>query len=213
MNPIELVKLTELMELSVGRSRNRDRSTRWSCRRRPSRSSGRDYSGDCRKTAGRMRRSRTTLRAITEPSSPEFSAQRERQPLQRSAPAVPCWCDPSSEQQHQNPHRSPSATPQELAAALVETINAGARIINMSSASFLSVFQSERALEDALDYAMSRGVIVVAAAGNQAAIGSSAITRHPWVIPVVAYDLLGKPLDQSEPGRLHWQAWTWRAGR
>src|SRR5262249_53545004 len=29
---------------------------------------------------------------------------------------------------------------------------------------------------------------------------SSVITRHPWVIPVVAYDLQGRPMDQSNLG-------------
>jgi subtilisin family serine protease len=41
---------------------------------------------------------------------------------------------------------------------------------------------------------------VVAAAGNQGAVGSSAITRHPWVIPVVAYDLRGRPMELSNLG-------------
>ncbi len=40
----------------------------------------------------------------------------------------------------------------------------------------------------------------LAAAGNQGAVGSSAITRHPWVIPVVAYDLRGRPINQSNLG-------------
>jgi subtilisin family serine protease len=40
----------------------------------------------------------------------------------------------------------------------------------------------------------------VAAAGNQGTLGSSAITRHPWVIPVVACDLLGRPLNESNLG-------------
>ena len=35
---------------------------------------------------------------------------------------------------------------------------------------------------------------MVAAAGNQGTVGSSAITRHPWVIPVVACDLRAGPL-------------------
>jgi subtilisin family serine protease len=37
----------------------------------------------------------------------------------------------------------------------------------------------------------------VAAAGNQGTLGSSAITRHPWVVPVVACDLQGRPMSQS----------------
>jgi subtilisin family serine protease len=43
-------------------------------------------------------------------------------------------------------------------------------------------------------------VIVVAAAGNQGAIGGSAITCHSWVIPVVACRLDGKPLSHSNLG-------------
>src|SRR2546427_5475490 len=58
----------------------------------------------------------------------------------------------------------------------------------------------QRELEEALDYAARRGIIVVAAAGNQGVVGSSAITRHPWVIPVVAYDLRGRPIQQSNLG-------------
>ena len=45
-----------------------------------------------------------------------------------------------------------------------------------------------------------RGSLVVAAAGNQGSIGSTAITRHPWVIPVVACDLRGVPIGYSNFG-------------
>jgi subtilisin family serine protease len=55
-------------------------------------------------------------------------------------------------------------------------------------------------LEEALNQALRRGVIVVAAAGNQGTLGSSAITRHPWVIPVVACDLRGRPMNESNLG-------------
>ena len=41
---------------------------------------------------------------------------------------------------------------------------------------------------------------MVAAAGNQGTLGSSAITRHPWVIPVVACDLRGRPMNESNLG-------------
>jgi len=43
-------------------------------------------------------------------------------------------------------------------------------------------------------------VIVIAAAGNQGTLGSSTITRHPWVIPVVACDLRGIPMSESNLG-------------
>jgi subtilisin family serine protease len=91
----------------------------------------------------------------------------------------------------------PSATPQELAEAIIETINAGAHVINLSAGLAQPSINGERELQEALDYAARRGVIVVAAAGNQGTIGSSAITRHPWVISIVACDLEGRPISQS----------------
>jgi subtilisin family serine protease len=73
----------------------------------------------------------------------------------------------------------PSATPQQLASAIVETIDAGARILNLSAALVHSSAKGERELQSALDYAARRAVIVVAAAGNQGVVGGSAVTRHP----------------------------------
>ncbi len=94
----------------------------------------------------------------------------------------------------------PSATPDELAAAIIETIDAGARVINLSAAITHPSSTGERELEEALNYASKRGVLIVAAAGNQGAVGSTVITRHPWVIPVVACDLQGRPIGYSNLG-------------
>lgn len=94
----------------------------------------------------------------------------------------------------------PSATPEELAAAIIECIDAGARVINLSLALAQPSINGMRALEEALDRSMRHGVIVVAAAGNQGALGSSVITRHPWVIPVVACDDRGRPTNDSNLG-------------
>lgn len=91
----------------------------------------------------------------------------------------------------------PSATAEQLAAAIVEVSDAGARIVNLSLALQGPSSKGESALEYALNHALRRGVMVVAAAGNQAAVGGSAITRHPWVIPVVAHDPRGRPMDMS----------------
>ena len=95
----------------------------------------------------------------------------------------------------------PSADPEALAEALVDSVEAGARVINLSAALVHSPSKGERQLERALDYSARRGVIVVAAAGNQASVGSSAITRHAWVIPVVGCDLEGRPTKESNLGR------------
>jgi subtilisin family serine protease len=94
----------------------------------------------------------------------------------------------------------PSATPKELAAAIIECIDAGARVINLSLALAQPSTKGEQTLEEALNQAVKRGVIVVAAAGNQGTLGSSAITRHPWVIPVVACDLKGRSTNESNLG-------------
>lgn len=94
----------------------------------------------------------------------------------------------------------PSATPADLAAAIIESIDAGARVLNMSVAIAQPSSQGERELQEALNYALKRGVIAVAASGNQGTLGSSAITRHPWVIPVIACDLQGRPISYSNLG-------------
>jgi subtilisin family serine protease len=94
----------------------------------------------------------------------------------------------------------PQTTPRALAAAILDCIDAGATIINLSVALPPTSYRSDRTLVDALDHAAKRQVIVVAAAGNQSAVGSSEITRHPWVIPVVAYDSQGRPLHHSNLG-------------
>src|SRR5262245_3134949 len=94
----------------------------------------------------------------------------------------------------------PSATPDELATAIVECIEAGACVLNLSAALAQPLSKGERKLEEALDYTARRGVIVVAAAGNQGTLGSSAITRHPCVIPVAAWNLRGQPMSQSNLG-------------
>jgi subtilisin family serine protease len=97
--------------------------------------------------------------------------------------------------------RMPSASPEELAEAVVESVDAGARVINLSSALIRPSWKGERKLEEAFHHAAQSGAITVAAAGNQGNVGSSVITRHPWVIPVAACDLQGKPLRISNLGR------------
>jgi subtilisin family serine protease len=98
------------------------------------------------------------------------------------------------------PGHMPSATPQELAAAIITCIDAGARVINLSLFLAQSSAKGDAELEEALNHALRSGVIVVAAAGNQGTLGSSAITRHQWVIPVVACDIRGRPMNGSNLG-------------
>jgi subtilisin family serine protease len=95
----------------------------------------------------------------------------------------------------------PSATPGELAEAIVDCVEEGASILNLSAALPEGSIGAQRELGEALGYTAQRGVLVVAAAGNQGTLGGSVITRHPWTIPVVAYDRAGWPLAQSNLGR------------
>jgi len=91
----------------------------------------------------------------------------------------------------------PVATAADLAAAIIEVIDAGARIINLSVALVEQGPGSERALDQALNMAAHHGVLVVAAAGNRPLVSSSVVTRHSWVLPVVACDRSGRVMMSS----------------
>ena len=95
----------------------------------------------------------------------------------------------------------PTARPEELAQAILESVDAGADLINLSSALFLPSAEDRQAVQRALDHATRQGVITVAAAGNQGLVGGSVVTRHPGVIPVVAYDTRGRPMGLSNFGQ------------
>lgn len=93
----------------------------------------------------------------------------------------------------------PSATPEQVAVAIRECVGAGAWVLNLSAATGAPSTRTEQQLHQALDDAARLGVLVVAA-GNQGTLGSSAITRHPWVIPVVGYGADGRVMDASNLG-------------
>jgi subtilisin family serine protease len=92
---------------------------------------------------------------------------------------------------------SPSATPEELSQAIVETVNAGARVINLSSGISRPRERGKDSLNRALNFAASRGSIVVVSSGNQSNVGGSCITQHPWVIPVVSCETDGRTSGES----------------
>jgi len=94
----------------------------------------------------------------------------------------------------------PGASPQELATAIHDVVEAGARVINLSAALLQPTWEGVRKLQQALDFAAIRGAITVAAAGNQSTVGGSAITQHRWVIPVIGCDLQGRPTPESNLG-------------
>lgn len=94
----------------------------------------------------------------------------------------------------------PTATSDALAVAIVDCLREGARVLNLSLAPAQLALARHRALEAALDAATQAGAIVIAAAGNQAMLGASPITRHPAVIPVVARARSGGPAQTSVLG-------------
>lgn len=97
----------------------------------------------------------------------------------------------------------PSANSEQLSEAIIDCVDSGAHLINMSAAPIVPSSKRSKAelgLKGALDYAAKRGVITVASAGNQGIIGSSIITSHPWVIPVAACDTQGAIISYSNIG-------------
>lgn len=94
----------------------------------------------------------------------------------------------------------PCATPKDLAVAILDAVKAGARVLNISTSLIQRSLRSEFELEEALSYAARRDVIAVAAAGNQGLVGSSTLSQHPAVIPVVGCDRKGRPTAESNLG-------------
>lgn len=121
-------------------------------------------------------------------------------PAPSICPGCTLLVHPIFQEEMADAQRVPSATPEVLAAAIVASVEQGAHVINLSLALQQPSARGDRELNLALDLAAQRGAIVVAAAGNEATIGSSALTRHPWVIPVTGCDAMGAPIGVSNLG-------------
>lgn len=95
----------------------------------------------------------------------------------------------------------PSTTPQELADAIVEIVDSGANIINLSLGLSSSSIVKFSRLNEAYEYAFKKDVIIVAASGNQGTVGFFPVIDHPWIIPVVSCDLDGRldPISNTGP--------------
>jgi len=94
----------------------------------------------------------------------------------------------------------PSCKPEELAAAIKECVQAGARLINLSLGVAYSTPAGQRALIEALDFAARSGILVVAASGNQSSVGGSTLASHPAVLPVAACGSDGRIASLSNLG-------------
>ncbi len=197
--PLELVNLTPLMNLSSGRTEttialidgpvatNLEALSSTNIREIPGR-----LSGTCARANSIACMHGTFVAGV-------LSARRTS-----GAPAIAPGCTllvrPIFAESASGNRHMPSATPEELATAIIDCVDAGANVINLSADLVQRSTKGQDRLEDALNYSARRGVVVVAAAGNQGSVGSSAITRHPWVIPVVACDLRGQPIGYSNIG-------------
>jgi len=91
----------------------------------------------------------------------------------------------------------PSSTPKDLYNAIVELIDKGAKIINLSLGLASSSLTLYTKLQEAYDYARKKGVIIVAAAGNQGNIGGISLIDNDWIIPVAACDENGQLASMS----------------
>lgn len=83
-----------------------------------------------------------------------------------------------------------------VAKGIVWAVDNGARVINLS----LAIPGSVPTLEEAVDYAWSRGAVLVAAAGNAGDSAPTYPASLPHVISVAAVDINGKLWDKSNYG-------------
>lgn len=199
MNPLDLVKLTPLMALNSGKG-----EVKVGLIDGPVAVTHSDLASNSIREVGAKGRSGCTHNRSAACAHGTFIAGILSAKRSSSAPGICPDCTvlvrPIFLEATAKNGEMPRATPDELAEAIIECVDAGARVINLSVALAQPSSKSERKLEQSLDYALLHGTIVVAAAGNQGTVGSTCLTRHPWVIPVVAYDLQGRPLNQSNLG-------------
>ena len=107
----------------------------------------------------------------------------------------------------------PSSTPEELAAAILNCIEAGARIVNLSLAVTRSSSKGERALKLALDHAARLGVVIVAAAGNQGTVGGTVITNSSLGHRRGRMRRQRQTPQWVQSRVFHWAAWSARPRR
>src|SRR5262245_10213827 len=199
MNPVALVNLTELMERTTGR-----KEVRIGLIDGPVATEHPDLAAGVVEEVAAGRSGRCTAADSMACLHGTFVAGILSAKRGSRAPAICPGCTllvrPIFAESTSKTARMPSATPDELAGAIVACVAAGARVVNLSLAIAEPSATGERELELALDHACRQGVIVVAAAGNEGTLGSTAITRHPWVTPVVACDARGRPLSISNLG-------------
>jgi hypothetical protein len=193
-NALDLVRLSALMRLSAGGGHRADR---WTCRH-----GSRRLGGECHPRA-----SGQSERRLLEGHKPRLRAwdvhggHPSRQARLGGAGYLPQLRSAGVFDLRRHNKERPSATPEDLVAAVLGCIEAGARILNLSLALTQSFAKGRRALGEAFGYAGKRRVIVIAAAGNQdqSAAPSSRVT--PGSFRVAVCDAQGDR-TRVEPGTL-----------
>ena len=94
----------------------------------------------------------------------------------------------------------PACSQLDLARAILMAVEHGASIINISAGQYGPAASAEPILADAVARAIRRGVLVVAAAGNDGCECSHVPAALPGVLAVGAMDALGRPLASSNWG-------------
>jgi subtilisin family serine protease len=199
MNALELVRLTPLMQLSSGRPEIAialidgpvalDQSDRWGANVQQL---GSSIPAACTQPASVACTHGTFVAGI-------LAARRGSQ-VPAICPGCTLLIRAVFAEDSKSNGNMPSAMPAELAQAILDGVHAGARVINLSLNVVAPSTRDEHRLEAALSYAAARGVILVAAAGNQGEIGGSPLSRHPWPIPVAGSDGQGRPTASSNLG-------------
>lgn len=80
----------------------------------------------------------------------------------------------------------PSTTAEELSDAIIEVVDGGARVINLSLGLSTSSLITYPILQEAYDYACQHETILLAASGNQGNIGGISLLNNKWIVPVAA---------------------------
>jgi subtilisin family serine protease len=94
-------------------------------------------------------------------------------------------------------HDARAVTTQDLSHAIVETVDAGANIVNLSLGVITTDFSAYRELDQACEYAARQNALVIASSGNQGRIGFLPLFHHPWILPVAACDANGRLTYES----------------
>lgn len=124
-------------------------------------------------------------------------------PAPAIAPACTYLLYPIFPEQCRDPNvcgQAPQVTPRDLARAIIETVDAGARIINLSLGIITSEVSARREVEEACEYACQRKVLLVTASGNQGRMGFLPLLQHAWILPVAACSSDGGLMPESNVG-------------